>query len=74
MKKSLKTLAKLSVLLLPIILNGCVRNTPKDSFCLIYNPVYWYEINETKEQSDNVEKIREQIDLNNLAYDTICDK
>lgn len=73
MKKSLKTLAKLSVPLLPIILNGCVQNIPKDSFCLIYTPVYWYEINETKEQSGNVEKIREQIDLNNLAYDTICE-
>ena len=73
MKKSLKILAKLSVLLLPIILNGCVQNIPKDSFCLIYNPVYWYEINETKEQSNNVEKIRKQIDLNNLAYDTICE-
>lgn len=72
MKKPLKTLVKLSVLLLPIILNGCGQNIPKDSFCLIYTPVYWYEIDETKEQSDNVEKIREQIDLNNLAYDTIC--
>ena len=48
-----------------ILLNGCMKNTSANDFCLIYSPVY------PNLSLDSPETIR-QIDWNNIAFDEIC--
>lgn len=71
-KKLLMILRKLKIVLLLIILTGCVQNTLKNSYCLIYEPIWWYEFEVLENQADKVENIRQQIDKNNLSYEILC--
>ena len=58
-----------------LVLTQCETNTPKSDFCLIYQPVFWHELDESKMpevEKVKIENIRTQIDGNNLAFDIMC--
>ncbi len=45
---------------------GCARNTPENSFCLIYEPTYTAK--------EDTEITKQQVDRNNAAYDCLCER
>lgn len=59
-------------------LNGCATNIAKDSFCLIYEPVYISRlvkqslIDAGKWNPPDVDSTVKQVTLNNGKYEAIC--